>query len=108
METGARPDNARRSGLRCPQQLSPAATPAPIETDEPPGRAIGPPPITAPRVSRLHDSLAIRSMIQIHASKIRTATCYVRVRAREWLSRSMIAVEAPRWRGATKAHTAGM
>ena len=30
------------------------------------------------------------------------------VRAREWLSRSMIAVEAPGWRGATKAHTAGM
>ena len=29
-------------------------------------------------------------------------------RAREWLSRSMIAVEAPGWRGATKAHTAGM
>jgi hypothetical protein len=28
------------------------------------------------------------------------------VRAREWLSRSMIAVEAPGWRGATKAHTA--
>jgi CheY-like chemotaxis protein len=31
-----------------------------------------------------------------------------RLRAREWLSRSMIAVEAPGWRGATKAHTAGM
>jgi len=30
------------------------------------------------------------------------------VRALEWLSRSMIAVEAPGWRGATKAHTAGM
>ena len=28
------------------------------------------------------------------------------LRAREWLSRSMIAVEAPGWRGATKAHTA--
>ena len=30
------------------------------------------------------------------------------LRAREWLSRSMIAAEAPGWRGATKAHTAGM
>jgi hypothetical protein len=30
------------------------------------------------------------------------------LRAREWLSRSMIAVEAPGWRGATKAHTARM
>jgi hypothetical protein len=30
------------------------------------------------------------------------------LRAREWSSRSMIAVEAPGWRGATKAHTAGM
>jgi len=30
------------------------------------------------------------------------------LRAREWLSRSKIAVEAPEWRGATKAHTAGM
>jgi len=33
------------------------------------------------------------------------STC---LRAREWLSRSKIAVEAPGWRGATKAHTAGM
>ena len=31
-----------------------------------------------------------------------------RLRAREWLSRSMIAVEAPGWQGATKAHTARM
>src|SRR5450631_958647 len=30
------------------------------------------------------------------------------LRAREWSSRSMIAVEAPGRRGATKAHTAGM
>ena len=30
------------------------------------------------------------------------------LRARERLSRSMIAVEAPGWQGATKAHTAGM
>jgi hypothetical protein len=27
------------------------------------------------------------------------------LRAREWLSRSMITVEAPGWRGTTKAHT---
>ena len=30
------------------------------------------------------------------------------LRAREWLSRSKIAAEAHGWRGATKAHTAGM
>jgi hypothetical protein len=30
------------------------------------------------------------------------------LRAREWSSQSMIAAEAPGWRGATKAHTAGM
>ncbi len=28
------------------------------------------------------------------------------LRVREWLSQSMIAAEAPGWRGATKAHTA--
>jgi len=34
--------------------------------------------------------------------------CHFVLRARERLGRSMIAVEAPGWRGATKAHTACM
>jgi len=38
----------------------------------------------------------------------RNAAVLPQLRALEWLSRSMIAVEAPGWRGATKAHTASM
>jgi hypothetical protein len=37
-----------------------------------------------------------------------TRTMLSLLRAREWLRRSMIAVETPGFRGATKAHTAGV
>ena len=47
---------------------------------------------------------AARADLQRRLGRIDAA----RVRARESLSRSMIAPEAPGWRGATKAHTARM
>jgi hypothetical protein len=52
-----------------------------------------------------------RYRIQLNASaslKEKLELFKALVRALERLSRSMIVVEAPGWRGATKAHTAGM
>jgi hypothetical protein len=48
--------------------------------------------------------LAVKSLTPAELEAVTTRT----LRAREWLSQSMIAAEAPGWRGATKAHTAGM
>jgi hypothetical protein len=45
----------------------------------------------------------VRARQRPHDSYTVTRPRQMELRAREWLSRSMIAVEAPGWQGATKA-----